>query len=57
MSTRYLTVLLAKIPEKPTELIEVISTTTEQIVVQIARITDNGGSTILAYELSMDDGL
>ena len=48
---------MAKIPNKPTELIEVIETMTESIEVQIPLITENGGSTILAYELAMDDGL
>jgi hypothetical protein len=48
---------MARTPGKPSELLQLIQTTSELIKVQIPLITDDGGSTILAFELVMDDGL
>jgi hypothetical protein len=39
--------------DKPVKLIS----TTEKISVEMPEILDNGGSTILMYELQADDGL
>ena len=57
LSASYLSVLMARTPGKPSELLQLIQTTSELIKVQIPLITDDGGSTILAFELVMDDGL
>lgn len=57
MSTSYLSVLMARTPGQPQDLIQVLETTMMYIHVQIPEVTDNGGSTILAYQLAIDDGL
>ena len=56
-SVQYLSVVLARVSEKPSDLIEIISTTKDMIEISIPRVTDDGGSTILAYQLLIDDGL
>ena len=56
-SYEYLSVLLARPPSKPEQQVQAVEVGKDFFVVEMPLLTDDGGSTILAYELSMDDGL
>jgi hypothetical protein len=56
-SYEYLSVLLARPPNKPAEVVQAVEIGKDFFLVEMPLVTDDGGSTVLAYELSMDDGL
>ena len=56
-SQQYLSVLLARPPNKPSSLVQVIATAKDRLEIEMPQVSDDGGSTIISVELVMDDGL
>lgn len=57
LSKNYLQVLLAGTPPTPIDKVQKVLSDTQKIVVVMPEVINNGGSTLMAYELMADDGL
>ena len=57
MSENYLQILLAGLPPKPSALVTKVSSGFSDIVVGMPLVTDDGGTTLDAYSLEVDDGI
>lgn len=57
LSANYLQVLLAGIPNAPTNPVIKLASDKQKITVEMPIVTENAGSTLLQYDLHVDDGI